>query len=63
MANGHLPIRTEWLELSSRKCTEEDIKEQFQALVDGHNNAHNPDGQPHKASDRKRTASAVGLLD
>ena len=63
VASGHLPLRAEWLELYSQKYTEEDIKEQFQALVDEHNKVHNPDGQPHKASDRKRTASAAGLLD
>ena len=63
VASGHLPLRAEWLELYSQKYTEEDIKEQFQALVDEHNKVHNPDGQPHKASGRKRTASAAGLLD
>ena len=62
MASGHLPLRAEWLELYIQKYTEEDIKEQFQALVDAHNKVHIPDGQPHKASDRKCTASAAGLL-
>ena len=62
MASGHLPLRAEWLELYSQKYTEEDIKEQLQALVDEHNKVHNPDGQPHKASDLSCTASAAGLL-
>ena len=44
VASGHLPLRAEWLELYSQKYTGEDIKEQFQALVDEHNKAHNPEG-------------------
>ena len=61
VASGHLPLRAEWLELYSTKYTEADIKEQFQALVDDHNKVHNPDGKPHVAADRKRTASVAGL--
>ena len=61
VASGHLPLRAEWLELHSQKYTEADIKEQLQAMVDEHNKVHNPDGKPHVAADRKRTASAAGL--
>ena len=63
VASGQLPLRAEWLELYSQNYTEEDIKEQIQALVDEHNKVHNPDGIPHTTADHKRSASAAGLSE
>ena len=61
VASGHLPIRAEWLDMYQQKYTEEDIKEQFKAMVDDHNKLYNPDGRPHASADKKRSASVAGL--
>ena len=61
VASGHLPLRSEWLEMYNQKYTDADVKDQFQAIVADHNKMYNPNGKPHVAADRKRAASVAGL--
>ena len=61
VASGHLPVRSEWLDLYSQTYTDENVKEHFKAMVDDRNKLYNPNGRPY--CDKTRSATVAGLPD